>query len=156
MSESIERLNQLLDELGPSTEEVVLIEQVAPQAWLLAVGEGDSAIAVRLDEALGMVTLSRELGRPQEATRERIYEALLTYNGLAALHGGVRMALREAEGPVLQEFDVPLRGLELATLRRIVQDFMLKSSAWEEIIESAEPPELEESVSAPAWEALKV
>ena len=42
MTEHAERLNQLLDELGPSTEEVVLIEQVAPDAWLLAMGEGDA------------------------------------------------------------------------------------------------------------------
>jgi hypothetical protein len=156
MIEHAEHLNHLLDELGPTTEEVVLIEQVAPDAWLLAMGEGDAAIAVRLDEATGIATLSCELGRPQETVRERVYEALLTYNGLAGLHGGIRMALREAGGPVLQEFDVPLRGLELATLRQIVQDFTRKASAWEEIIESAEPPELDEGLSSPSWDALKV
>lgn len=156
MSDHAHKLQQLLDELGPITDEVVLIEQLTPQAWLLALDDGDSAMAVKLDESTGVVTLSRELGRPLESMRQRVYEALLTYNGLAGLHGGIRMALREPGGAVLQEFDFHLHGMQLDTLRQIVQDFNRKASAWEEIIESAEPPEAEPGLNTPDWDALRV
>jgi len=155
MIEHAERLGSMLDELGPSTDEIVLIEQISPQAWLLALEEGGAAIAVRIDEATGVVTFSCELGRPQEAMRLRVYEALLTYNGLGDLHGGVRMGLRSPGDVVLQEFDSHIQSLNLTMLRQIIQDFSSKASAWEEIIESAEPEELDEALEAAPFYAIR-
>jgi hypothetical protein len=155
MTPHSENLQLLLDELGPSTDAIVLIEQATPLMWLIVVEGYASAFALRLDDTRGIVTLTAELGRPQEATQFRIYEALLTYNGLADLHGGVRMALREPGGPVVQEFDAHLPTLQLDGLRQLLLDFSRKASAWEEIIESAEPPELDD-IQSPGWEALRV
>jgi hypothetical protein len=156
MTTSLEHLGAMLDELGPATPEVVLIEQATPNTWLIALEEGGAALAVKLDESTDVVTLSCELGRPQESVRERVYEALLIYNGLSALHGGIRMALREPAGVVLQEFDVHLQTLDVDGLRRIVQDFSRKAAAWEEIIESAEPPAADDALQGASWEALRV
>jgi hypothetical protein len=36
MTTSLEHLGAMLDELGPATPEVVLIEQATPNAWLIA------------------------------------------------------------------------------------------------------------------------
>ncbi len=86
-------------------------------------------MAIKLDEITGVVTLSCDLGRPQEAVRERVYEALLTYNGLSELHGGIRMALREPGGAVMQEFDIHAHTLNMELLSQIVLDFSGKAAA---------------------------
>lgn len=145
-----------MNELGPVAQEIVLIEQVSPTQWLIALDDFESALGLRLEAATGIATLSCELGRPQESEQLRIYEALLTYNGLAELHGGIRMALRGSGGMVLQEFDIPLHNLDLELLRQLINDFAKKASAWEEIIESAEAPEVDESLGVGAWNSLRV
>jgi hypothetical protein len=40
-------------------------------------------------------------------------------------------------------------------LRQIIQDFSSKASAWEEIIESAEPEELDEALEAAPFYAIR-
>lgn len=155
MSTPIERLNLVIEELGPSTEAIVLIEQAAPRLWLVVM-EDDSVIGLRLDEDRGTLTLSCELGRPQDAVKHRVHEALLSYNGLSDLHGGVRMALREPGGPVVQEFDIQVASLQTDEFRALILDFCRKASAWEEIIESAEPEELDEALHTETWRGLRV
>lgn len=156
MTTSTENLNALLNELGPAASEVILIEQISPTQWLIALDDFESAIALRIDKDTGVITLACELGRPQESEQFRIYEALLTYNGLAELHGGIRMALRGPGGMVLQEFDIHLQYLDLDLLRKLINDFAKKASAWEEIIESAEAPEVDEGLQNEAWNGLRV
>jgi hypothetical protein len=155
MDHHTEKFSLLMDELGPSSASIVLIEQAAPQVWLLALDQFESAISLRLDAETGCVTLSCELGRPQEEERYRIYEALLTYNGLAELHGGIRMALREPNGVVIQEFDIQVQRLDLNLLNQVISDFCKKASAWEQIIESAETTPFDTSMQGPAWDALR-
>ncbi len=156
MQDHSERLQLLIDELGPSTDSVVLIEQLTPETWLIALDDNESAIALRLAADTGVITLSCELGRPQEQDRYRIYEALLTYNGLAELHGGIRMALREPNGVVIQEFDAHSQQLDINLLRQVIEDFGKKASAWEAIIEAGEPPEIDRGLQDASWAALRV
>ncbi len=113
-------------------------------------------MALRLDEESGLVTLACELGRPQPDTQHRIYEALLTYNGLAELHGGIRMGIREPGGAVVQEFDFHIQTLLLNSLRQIILDFSRKAQAWEEIIESAEPSIWDTDTQGLNWDGLRV
>jgi ABC-type uncharacterized transport system permease subunit len=156
MTQRLQRMQLLMDELGPTTSEVVLVEQLSPGTWLVALDGDDTTISIRLDEQTGIVTLSCEVGRPQEATRYRIYESMLTYNGLSDLHGGIRMALQAPDGMVLQQFDIQCESLHLEQWSQLIRDFSLKASAWEEIIESAEPFDLEEPLEGPLWEATLV
>ena len=156
MQDHTERLQLLIDELGPSTDSIVLVEQITTATWLIALDDNESAIALRLAPDTGVVTLSCELSRPQEQDRFRVYEALLTYNGLAELHGGIRMALREPNGVVIQEFDLQSQQLDLSLLRQVIEDFGRKASAWEAIIEAREPPELDARMQGTSWDALRV
>jgi hypothetical protein len=121
---------------------------------LLALESYESAIALRLDEETGVVTLSCELGRPAEESQLSIYEALLVYNSLAPLHGGIRMALREPGGVILQEFDTSIDSLQIEQWMNLILDFSKKASAWEEIIESAQIPDLED-LENPSWDILR-
>jgi len=154
MSSYAEQFQTLIEKLGPAMSEVLLIEQVSPQLVLLALESYESAIALRLDEETGVVTLSCELGRPAEESQLSIYEALLVYNSLAPLHGGIRMALREPGGVILQEFDTSIASLQIEQWMNLILDFSKKASAWEEIIESAEIPDLEDFEN-PAWDVLR-
>jgi hypothetical protein len=154
MSTYQEQFNSFIERLGPAMSEVLLIEQVSPQLCLLALETYESAIALRLDEDTGILTLSCELGRPQEEAQFKIYEALLIYNSLSPLHGGIRMALREPGGAIVQEFDAPLGSLQIEQWMNLIIDFSKKASAWEEIIESSETPELED-LEDPSWNVLR-
>ena len=136
--------------------EIVLIEKATPQTWLLAIEERGFVIALRLDEDTGVLTLTCELGRPQESMRLRVYEALLTYNGFSSLHGGLRMGLRDPGHTIMQEFDTHIQNLDVRILQQMILDFINKASIWEEIIESAEPQELEEALEAAPFYAIKV
>lgn len=149
-----EQFNMLIEKLGPAMSEVLLIEQISSQLFLLALERDESAIALRLDKDTGVATLSCELGRPPEETQLQIYEALLLYNSLAPMHGGIRMALREPDGVILQEFDTPLASLQVDQWKNLILDFSKKASAWEEIIESAEAPVLVEQADS-SWDVLR-
>lgn len=148
------QFTSFIEKLGPAMSEILLIEQVTPQLCLLALETYESAIALRLDEDTGTLTLSCELGRPQEEEQFKIYETLLIYNSLAPIHGGIRMGLREPGGAILQEFDAPLGSLQIEQWMNLIVDFSKKASAWEEIIESAETPVLED-LEDPSWNVLR-
>jgi len=156
MGDYTEKLNTLLSELGTSTQSVIQIEEAAPNLWLIALDNFDSAIALRLDSETGTITFSCELGRPREEVRALVYETLLTYNALAELHGGVRMGLREPGGSVIQEFDIALSRLDLFLMRHVLEDFSNKAAAWEDIIESSEPAEVQTKLTETGWAGLRV
>jgi hypothetical protein len=150
-----EQVSTFLDQLTPNTPELVMLEKMSPYFWLIAIEGYDSAISLSVDDETGIITLASELGQPREETRFQTYETLLCYNGLAELHGGIRMGLREPAGAITQEFSFPIQTLELEKLQSILRDFAQKASAWESLIESAEPLTPEESLATFPQDFLK-
>jgi hypothetical protein len=76
------------------------------------------------------IMLSIELGRPPDASRQRIYELLLLYNHGWAETGGVRMALDSPGGTIVQLFETGAADLDLIGLRNVVTGFVELARHW--------------------------
>ena len=125
----LERVDAWMREIGPllGLEQVTLYD--SGREWALLV---DDATVVYVDcIAEGeRLMLSIELGRPPEASRQRVYALLLLYNHAWPDTGGVRMALESEGGPVVQLFETPTAELDPIGLGNLVGSFIELARHW--------------------------
>jgi hypothetical protein len=143
--------HQLMSEIGPLLDLVGVVESDDGQAWLLIVDDED-ALSVELDDARGCLVIAAEVGTPGEAGRAQLYELLLAYNALWDVSGGIRMALDEPGGGVLQLLDLPAEGLDPSQLADVLARFLEIRLGWMQVVsaigDGAAPGEVEEMVSS--------
>ena len=123
----------LMADLGPVLDPLRLQAYAAEGTWLILLDEA-MAVVVELDEERGTLVLSADLGVPPAAGRLELYDLLLRYHAQWPATGGVRMALEETGGMVMQLLDIPLAGLDVTTLQAAVTGFAAKAEAWREIV----------------------
>lgn len=138
-----QHVQALMRAIGPQLGLLEVTEFEAENTWTLVPDE-DSVLFADYDDAGGRLVLSAEVGRPAGDDRLRLYELLLRYNNRWPETGGVRMALDEADGGVVQLFDLPVADLDLARLQTVVANFLDMLKAWREIV-AAVPAEPEAS-----------
>ena len=132
----LEQFQLLMQELGPLSDAVTAIDQVGEDTWLLAYGPEDIVVAVWVDNELAKATLRTEIGAPEKDRRLATYEALLAYNALGAQTGGVKMALQQPAGLVIQEYDMHLANVELNSFYQALSDFVEKARHWIDLLRS--------------------
>jgi hypothetical protein len=135
---SRDEVRALLQELGPSTEDIAAIVQVDEAEWAVAYDE-ETIVSVDVDED-GTVLLQIEIGQPSEDRRLEVYAGLLSYNMLLRETGGVTMALAGEDGPLVQLLTLPLAGLSVADLRTVLANFADKARVWTTALQSGELP----------------
>jgi Tir chaperone protein (CesT) family len=130
---SEEHVQRLMRAIGPQLDLLEVTEFEGLGTWTLVLDE-DTVLFAQLDEPGRRIVLSADVARPAEEGRLRVYELLLRYNNRWPETGGVRMALEEAAGTVVQLFDVPIADLDLSRLQGIVAGFADTLNAWREIV----------------------
>ena len=128
-----DHMHRLMSEIGPLLEVAAVIEADDGDGWILAIEEDDSVL-VELDEAEGRLFLSAEAGLPDDEARPGLYETLLVYNAQWYASGGVRMALDEPGGEVVQMLELPAAGLEASRLAQVFVAFLEVLSGWREVV----------------------
>ncbi len=128
-----DHMHQLMSEIGPLLELGAVIESDDGDGWILAFDEDDGAL-IELDEDEGRIFLSAEAGRPDNEARPQLYETLLIYNAQWSASGGVRMALDEPGGAVVQMLELPAAELDAARLSQVFAAFLEVLSGWRAIV----------------------
>src|SRR6476620_506257 len=95
------KIQQLMEELGPASDDVAGVAQSAENFWAVDYDEA-GVVTLELDAEGGKLLLSTDLGQPDDERRLEVYTACLTFNYLWSETGGVAMAL--ADGELIQMY----------------------------------------------------
>ncbi len=128
-----EHMHRLMSEIGPLLELAAVIESDDGDGWILAIDE-DDGVLVELDDEEGRIFLSAEAGVPDDEARPGLYETLLVYNAQWHASGGVRMALDEPGGAVVQMLELPAAGLDASRLAQVFVAFLQALSGWRAVV----------------------
>ena len=126
-------VTQVMTEIGPLLELGAVIESDDGDGWILVVDE-DNSVLVELDETEERILLSADAGLPDDDARPRLYEMLLAYNRQWHATGGIRMALEEPGGEVVQMLELPVAGLGVTRLAQVFVAFLEVLAGWRTIV----------------------
>ena len=132
MSE-LAQLQKLMSEIGPVMELIGVAEYGDGDAWAL-IFDDDMEVWAELDSDAGSLILTAEVGVPNEDGRAELYETLLLYNHQRAETGGVRMALAEPGGPIVQSFELNTTDLVLPKVVQVLEGFVDINRGWRKIV----------------------
>ena len=129
----LSRLQQLMSEIGPALDLAGVAEYGVDGTWALVL-DADTEIWAEWDAGARCLVLTAELGVPPPEGREQLYETLLVYNHQRERTGGVRIALTEPGGPVVQSLDLAVDDLSLTRLAQVVSAYLEVLRAWREVL----------------------
>jgi Tir chaperone protein (CesT) family len=97
----------------------------------------ESGLAVEVENLTDSrdVALTGTIGTPNASERLRVYEAALIYGLLWRDNGGVRMALTEQQGVLVQPAELPALDMTLGDLTAVVKNFADKALIWRGFLE---------------------
>lgn len=131
---AVERIQQLLAELGPVTPEVAAVGQEPDGAsWAIELTD-ETLVSVEFDAVRDKISMSVGLPKPPADRRGDVYEALLTYNMLWQDVSALRLAMDQPGGEIVQVTEAPAASLDVAQLQAILRDFVEKAALWRQAI----------------------
>ncbi len=134
---TIEQIQQLLQELGPSTPDIDAVVQTEEPSWAIQFSDETILIIEPADDPERMV-LSAELGNAGESLELPIYETLLCYNLLWRDTGGVKIGLAGPKGALIISSEICLRNLTLTDLQQGLKNFADIARSWSKYVANAE------------------
>ena len=134
---SIEKIQQLMQELGPNTPDIDAVVQTEEPSWAIQFSD-ETVVIIESAEDPGRMVLSAELGSASDRLQLPIYETLLCYNLLWRDTGGVKIGLAGTKGELIISTEICLDGLLLASLQQGLADFANISRSWKSYVASAD------------------
>lgn len=134
---TIEKIQQLLQELGPSTPDIDAVVQTEEPSWAIQFSDETIIIIDPADDP-GRMVLSAELGSASDSLQLPIYETLLCYNLLWRDTGGVKVGLAGPKGELIISTEICLDDLLLGSLQKGIVDFSNIARSWKKYVASAE------------------
>lgn len=134
---NIEKIQQLLQELGPNTPDIDAVVQTEEPSWAIQFSDETIVIIEPAEDPERMV-LSAELGSASDKLQLPIYETLLCYNLLWRDTGGVKIGLAGPKGELIISTEICLEGLLLSTLQQGIADFAKIARSWAGYVTSAD------------------
>lgn len=130
---TIDNLKQLLAEIGPATEEVMIVQQLEADSWHVLLDEN---LGIDLDylEDQEKLVLSVELGSPPPDKLAATYAFLLHYNFIWLQTGCLKMGLDASNGSISMTFEANASALDLNNLQSLLTEFAQKALVWRELI----------------------
>ena len=129
MASTIEKIQNLIQELGPATADIDAVIQTEEPSWAIQYSDETIVIIEPADEP-GRMILSSELGSPNETLQLPIYETLLCYNLLWRESGGVKIGLAGPKGALILSCELCLEGLTLMDLQEGMNNFTTIVRTW--------------------------
>lgn len=134
---NIEKIQQLLQELGPNTPDIDAVVQTEEPSWAIQFSDETIVIIEPAEDPERMV-LSAELGSASDQQQLPVYETLLCYNLLWRDTGGVKIGLAGPKGELIISTEICLEGLLLSTLQQSLEDFAKIVRSWAGYVTSAD------------------
>lgn len=141
MATTIEQIQQLLKELGPSMSEIDAVVQTEEPSWAIQFSDETIIIIEPADEPSRMV-ISAELGAAAEAQQRTVYETLLCYNLMWRDSGGVKIGLAGPQGALIISTEICVQGLVLSDLQQHLNTFLKIVRSWTEYVAKADAAEI--------------
>lgn len=129
MATNLERMQIMMQEIGPSLPEIEAVIQSEEKNWAIQF-EDQSIVMLEWAENPERVVLTAMLGTPSESMQLSVYETLLCYNLLWKDTGGVKMALSGPGGELILLYELFATDLDLAGLQTVVTNFTSIAQVW--------------------------
>ncbi len=129
MASNLERMQIMMEEIGPSMPEIEAVIQSEESNWAIQFDD-QSIIMLEWAEQPDRVVLTTMLGSPSESMQLSVYETLLCYNLLWKDTGGVKMALSGPGGELVLLYELHASGLSLPDLQVVLSNFASIAQVW--------------------------
>ena len=138
MATTIEKIQQLIQELGPNMQDIDAIVQTEEPSWAIKCSD-ETIIIIEAAEEPARMVFSAELGNASENNQRAIYEALLCYNLMWRDTGGVKIGLAGPQGALIISTELCLEGLMLNDLQISLGNFLKITRSWQGFVQQTSP-----------------
>ena len=129
MATNLERMQIMMEEIGPAMPEVEAVIQSEEKNWAIQF-EDQSIVMLEWAESPDRVVLTAMLGIPSETMQLSVYETLLCYNLLWKDTGGVKMALSGPGGELVLLYELFATNLNRNELQTVLINFVSIAQVW--------------------------
>lgn len=137
MTSTVEQIQQLIQEVGPSMPEIDAVVQTEEPSWAIQFSDETIVIIEAADDPARIV-MSAELGAASEVRQRAVYETLLCYNLMWRDSGGVKVGLAGPQGSLIISTDVCLDGMSLMDLQEALNRFLKITRSWAQYVARTE------------------
>ena len=138
MATTIEQIQQLIQELGPSMQDVDAIVQTEEPSWAIQFSD-ETIVIIEAAEDPARMVFSAGLGSASDTNQHAVYEALLCYNLMWRDTGGVKIGLAGPQGALIISTDLCLEGLILNDLQLTLKNFLKITRSWQAFVNQTVP-----------------
>ena len=124
MASHLERMQIMMEEIGPSMPEIEAVIQSEEKNWAIQFDD-QSIVTLEWAEKPERVVLTSMLGVPSESMQLSVYETLLCYNLLWKDTGGVKMALSGTGGELVLLYELFVSDLYPNELKTVFSTFLI-------------------------------
>lgn len=143
MTMTVEKIQHLLQELGPSTPDIDAVAQTEDPSWAIQFSD-ETIVLIEATEDPGRMVVSADLGHATDSNQQSIYETLLCYNLLWRKTGGVKIGLAGPKGSLIITTELSVEGLTLNDFQQQLMNFVTIVRSWSRYVsdggEQAAPP----------------
>lgn len=129
MATNLERMQIMMQEIGPSLPDIEAVIQSEDMNWAIQFSD-QSIVMLEWVEDPDRVVLTSLLGVPSESMQLSVYETLLCYNLLWKDTGGVKMALSGPNGELVVIYELFSTDLTLNDLQTVLTNFVSIAQIW--------------------------
>lgn len=129
MATNLERMQIMMEEIGPAMPEIEAVIQSEEKNWAIQF-EDQSIVMLEWAENPDRVVLTAILGTPSETMQLSVYETLLCYNLLWKDTGGVKMALSGPGGELVLLYELFAATLNRHDLQTVLINFVSIAQVW--------------------------
>lgn len=143
MTNTVEKIQQLMAELGPSLPDIDAVVQTEDPSWAVQFSD-ETVLIIEPSEDPARMVFSTELGSASDSLQLPIYQTLLCYNLLWRETGGIKIGLAGPKGALILSSELCLDGLTLMNLQDAINNFLNIARSWSKYVigESINAPEL--------------
>ncbi len=129
MATNLERMQIMMEEIGPSMSEIEAVIQSEEKNWAIQFDD-QSIVMLEWAESPDRIVLTAMLGSPTESMQLSVYETLLCYNLLWKDTGGVKMALSGPGGELVLLYELFAGSITLNELQTVLTNFVSIAQVW--------------------------
>lgn len=129
MATNLERMQIMMEEIGPSLSDIQAVIQSEDKNWAIQFSD-QSIVMLEWVSDPERVVLTAMLGVPSESMQLSVYETLLCYNLLWKDTGGVKMALSGPGGELVAIYELFSSDLALNELQTVLTNFVSIAEIW--------------------------